>query len=244
MKYKDELYNQYVTTHINQRKRILDNITLAKTARGLRQHFKQFIKIDKTAKIVDLGCGSGALVWWLLQEGYVNTKGVDGSVEQVALAHKLGINSVCLGNVFDFLDQEENYNIIFARDLIEHFDSQSVYDFILQSNSTLVPGGRLILQVPNAESPYFGRIRYGDFTHEQAFTKSSITQVLRATGYENIKIYPWRTMITGPGSLMRNLAWRIVEPIIKLPIYIEAGDWDRPITINMIVCAEKINDKK
>jgi 2-polyprenyl-3-methyl-5-hydroxy-6-metoxy-1,4-benzoquinol methylase len=244
MNYKEELYNNYVTTHINQRKGIIDNSMLVKTADGLRQHFKKFINIDKTSKIVDLGCGSGALVWWLLQEGFSNTKGVDGSIEQVAMAQKLGINTVSLGNVFDFLSKEKNYNVIFARDLIEHFDSQSVFNFLMQSNAALAPGGRLVLQIPNADSPYFGRVRYGDFTHELAFTKSSITQILRATGFENIRIYPWRAMIIGPGSLMRNIAWRIIEPIIKFPIYIEAGDWNRPITINMIVSAEKKIERK
>lgn len=239
MKYKEKLYSRYVTTHINQRKGTINPKEIIRTARGLRQHFKKFINIDKSSKIVDLGCGSGALVWWLSQEGFKNARGIDGSIEQVNLAQHLGIKSVLLGNVFDFLLVEKGFDLIFARDLIEHFDKQSVYDFLVQCNEALLPGGGLVLQIPNADSPYFGRIRYGDFTHEQAFTKSSITQLLRVAGYEDIKIYPWRAMILGPGSFIRNITWRIIEPLIKLPIYIEAGDWNRPVTINMIVTASK-----
>ena len=39
----------------------------------------------------------------------------------------------------------------------------------------LKPGGRWILHTANAESPFYGRVRYGDITHEQAFTQSRST---------------------------------------------------------------------
>jgi len=239
MNFRDVLYKSYVSTHISHRKGLVDIAKVKRQSFGYRQHCNRYLPPDKTARIVDLGCGSGGLVWWLLQAGYSNTVGVDGSSEQVELAHQLGIESVILGDVFEFLDKSNDQSLLLARDLIEHFDKQSVFDFLEKCFASLKPGGCLVLQVPNAESPYFGRVRYGDFTHELAFTVSSITQLLSAVGFEGIEVRPWRPAITGPKSLVRYIAWRLIEPLLKLPIYIESGGRNRIVTMNLIAVAKK-----
>ncbi len=239
MDYKKSLYGQYVTTHINHRKGQADISKLTRQSFGYRQHFGRYLPLDKTACIVDLGCGSGGLVWWLGQSGYSHSVGIDGSTEQVELAHLLGIESVRVGDVFEFLDKNDGQSLLFARDLIEHLDKQSVFDFLEKCFASLKPGGRLVLQVPNAESPYFGRVRYGDFTHELAFTASSITQLLSAVGFEGIEVHPWRPAITGPKSIFRYLAWRLIEPLLKLPIQLESGGKNRIVTMNLIAAARK-----
>jgi cyclopropane fatty-acyl-phospholipid synthase-like methyltransferase len=188
--------------------------------------------------IADLGCGSGSLVWWLQKSGYENSRGVDASPQQVDLASQLGIQDIALGDVFTFLDNAQGYSILFARDLIEHFDKQSVIDFMDRSMKALNPGGKLIIQVPNAESPYFGRIRYGDYTHELAFTSSSLSQLLRAVGYVDVTSFPCRPVIMGAKSLIRYLTWRAIEPILKSPVYIESGR-DCIVTSNIITVARK-----
>lgn len=239
MNFREALYKNYVTTHIAHRKGSVDLKMINRYALGFRQHFETFLPADKASRVADLGCGAGGMVWWLRQSGYVNCKGVDGSIEQVELAHHLGIDSVLLGDVFDFLDKEKEYALFFARDLIEHFDRQLVFDFLEKCLDSLKPGGRIVLQVPNAESPYFGRIRYGDFTHELAFSSSSISQLLRAAGYTDIKVYPWRPAVTGLKSFARYCAWRLMEPMLKLPILIESGGRNRIVTMNLIATARK-----
>lgn len=239
MNYKNSLYRQYVSTHIAHRKGLGDLAGLERQSRAYRQHFGSYLPEDKKAIVADLGCGSGGLVWWLRQHGFENARGVDTSAEQVAQAHRLGINSVSEGDVFSFLAENKGFDALFARDLIEHFDKQTVFDFLARCFSCLATNGILILQVPNAESPYFGRVRYGDFTHELAFTSSSITQLLAAVGFESIQVRPWRPAVTGYSSLLRYLAWRVVEPLLKLPILIESGGRNRIVTMNLIAVARK-----
>lgn len=239
MSYKDSLYMEYVSTHIAHRKGVCDLAGLKRQSRVYKQHFASFLPSNKQANIADLGCGSGGLVWWLQQQGYQNARGVDTSTEQVALARKLGINSVIEGDVFAFLNENNDFDTLFARDLIEHFDKQTVFDFLAQCFSRLAKNGVLILQVPNAESPYFGRVRYGDFTHELAFTSSSITQLLVAAGFQCVEVRPWRPAVTGFSSLLRYLAWRVIEPLLKFPILIESGGRNRIVTMNLIAAARK-----
>jgi 2-polyprenyl-3-methyl-5-hydroxy-6-metoxy-1,4-benzoquinol methylase len=239
MTYKETLYESYVSSHIAHRKGVVDRRALRVQARGHRQHFWKLLPRDQAAAILDLGCGSGGLVWWLRQRGYRNSFGVDGSQEQVALAHHLGITGVSLGDVFTALDHAEQQDLLFARDLLEHLDRQSIFDFLAKCRAALKPGGRLIIQVPNAGSPTFGRVRYGDFTHELAFTESSMKQILGATGFTQVAIYPWRPAVTGVNSLIRYALWRLIEPLLKLPIQIESGGLRRIVTMNLIAVASK-----
>lgn len=239
MDFRQALYQSYVSSHVGQRKSLADPALLQRLARGFRQHYGDFLPDERSSRIADLGCGSGALVWWLQQDGYRDTAGVDGSPEQVDLAHQWGIAAVEQGDVFEFLAGREGYSLLFARDLIEHFDKQSVFDFLLRCREALSPGGRLVLQVPNAESPYFGRVRYGDFTHELAFSAGSMRQLLTATGFADIEVRPWRPAVTSLGSAVRYLAWRVIEPVLKLPIRIESGGGDRIVTMNLIATGRR-----
>jgi len=46
-----------------------------------------------------LGCGHGTLVLFAHQAGYVNTQGIDVSVQQVASARQLGIANITEGDL-------------------------------------------------------------------------------------------------------------------------------------------------
>jgi hypothetical protein len=75
-------------------------------------------------------------------------------------------------------------------DVLEHFDKREVLQFLGLAYKKLSPHGRLILKVPNGANPILaGSSRYIDFTHELLFTEESLSQVLRISGFKNIRIY-------------------------------------------------------
>ena len=237
--YQAALYESYVSTHVAHRKPEFDRRSLNAQARAFNQHFGRFLVESRSARIADLGCGSGGLVRWLTSRGYTNASGVDGSREQVDLAHSCGIKSIEHADVFEYLQRPVQFDLLFARDVIEHFEKQQVFDFLKLCYSRLNAGGTLILQVPNAESPYFGRIRYGDFTHQMAFTRSSITQLFKVAGFASTDVVPWRPAVVGAGSFVRHCLWRMLEPIIALPVLIESGRRRPVVTVNLIAVARK-----
>lgn len=238
MTFRNALYSSYVSGHIAQRKGVADERSLAIQEKIFEAHFGHLLPRTWT-RAADLGCGPGTLVAWLQARGCGMVHGVDLSSEQVANAHELGIANVCQGDIFDFLRDKADYDLLFARDVMEHFERQTVFDFLLACRAALSSGGRLILQVPNAQSPYFGRVRYGDLTHELAFTAGSMRQVLSAAGYSRVAIHPWRPVGYDAKSRLRALAWRAIEPILKAPILIESGAIEAVVTMNLIAVAEK-----
>ena len=47
--------------------------------------------MDTESKILDVGCGTGLLVNALLQQGFRHTRGIDLSVNQIAVAQRRGL---------------------------------------------------------------------------------------------------------------------------------------------------------
>ncbi len=232
------LYKDYVSTHINPRKGPETPETLRARGRTYRAHFGRFLPLNKESRILDVGCGSGALVHWLHRLGYQNSEGIDLSSEQISVGHSLGISSIRVGSLFELSDSKIQYDCIFMRDVLEHFPKSETMRVLQVLRGAIRPGGRLVLQVPNGESPFFGRIRYGDFTHEIAFTRSSLQQILLNSGFYNLTFASAGPVYYSLKSLIRMAIWRLTEWVIKIIMMSDMGSRDAIITQNIIVCAD------
>jgi SAM-dependent methyltransferase len=119
---------------------------------------------------------------------------------------------VVQGDVMEFLkDKVEQYDLISAFDVIEHFRKNEIMPLLALLFRALRPGGRLILQMPNAESPWFGSVAYGDFTHEWFFTPTGLEAVLRMAGFDRFQAIEITPYIHGAKSFLRFWLWRLVH---------------------------------
>ena len=75
----------------------------------------------------------------------------------------------------------------------------------------------------NAESPFFGRVRYGDLTHQQAFTSESLGQLVRLAGFVALRCYEDRPAVHGIASALRRLLWVILRQGSILYLMAESG---------------------
>lgn len=193
---------------------------------------------DKSASILDLGCGNGTLLLYLMSKGYQECFGVDFSEEQVALAHQRGLTKVVRGDLLTFLENHKRpLDCIIALDVFEHFKRDEVLSIVDLCFQRLNPGGRLIIHSPNAASPFFGCIRYGDLTHELAFTKRSIMQLFRAGGFGRIEVYPEGPRVHGLKSAIRCLLWFFISKVMALCLLAETGSADEILTQNLLAVA-------
>lgn len=240
--YKSAFYEKYVTTHIADRKGTATIDEFKIRAKIYQKVFGKLLPSDKTAKILDIGCGNGSVVWWLQRAGYSNASGIDISIEQIEVGRNLGVRNIDHVDLVEFMSCNKNtYDAIIFRDVIEHFHKKEIINILSLCKDSLMANGLIILQVPNAESPFFGRIRYGDFTHEVAFTSTSLHQLLKMTGYDQVKCYPTDPKATGIKSSLRVLAWVFIEKLYKLALFAELGtsQFERIVTQNIIVAATK-----
>jgi SAM-dependent methyltransferase len=208
----------------------------------LRKLVRHHVPAEREVAILELGCGHGALLYALQQAGYKNLCGVDGSPEQVAAAQRLGIARVQQGDVMEVLSATAGgvFDVVVAYDLIEHFTKAELIPLVDEVHRVLKPGGRWIIHVPNAESPFGARMRYADFTHEQAFTRGSISQLLLASGFRSVQCFEDRPVMHGLKSAVRAVLWQCLRAGLLFYMAVETGSLDRRVVFSQNLLAVAI----
>ena len=240
MQFKDTIYRHYVRNHTRP-------LYGTETLEGIRRHFpvwnhyfKRLLPANKDAVLLDIGCGKGSFVYYLQQSGYANARGIDLSEEQVEYGRSLGIANIESADLYACLaDKKQAYDCITAFDVLEHFTRQEVFDILIAVSAALKPGGCFILQSPNGEGLFHTSIFYGDFTHEIAFTESSLRQICLNTGFSGVECFPTGPVPKGIVSTARWLLWQLI--VLKMRFYkmVETGSGKGIFTQNLIAKAIK-----
>ena len=225
--YRGRIYHQYLSARSMLAPSAVDG--LRPRAADLRKLIRQYFPQDRGASILDLGCGHGALIHFARASGYRNIRGVDCSPEQVAAAKHLGIESVREGDLMDTLRclAEESLDCMVTFDVIEHFTKNELLAFVDEVSRVLRCGGRWIIHTPNGESPFCCRMRYWDFTHEIAFTRQSLPQLLLASGFTTVECHSDILAVTGFKRFVRWVIWKSILGMLRLWIAAETGDTAR-----------------
>lgn len=206
-------------------------------------YFRRMIRVcfprDPGISVFDLGCGHGLLLYLLREAGFRNVRGVDSSPEQVATAHRLGIGGVSQEEAVDALRRttDASEDVVIAFDLIEHLTKPELLDLVDQVRRVLRPGGRWVIHTPNGESPFVGRVRYGDFTHELAFTRESLAQLLLSSGFSEVLCFEDRPVIHGLRSAIRAALWRVIRGALLVALAAETGALDRRAVLSQNLLA-------
>lgn len=217
---KKSIYKNYVSVTSGGESITENNFKI----RSFEFYFKKFLPENKQIKILDLGCGDGALLFWLQKHNYNNIIGVDMSSEQIKRAKNMGIDKVFEADIFDWLrEHPDEYDLIVANDLLEHFTKSELRELLELIYNSLKLGGQIFITVPNASSLLAGRIRYGDFTHETSFTYGSLVQILELARFDPIFIFNRRPVVHDFKSAVRFLLWGIVEILLRVYLLIESG---------------------
>lgn len=223
--YKKHLYSEYATTFKNAGK----YIDLAKANKFwpiFKYCMRGWLPNDKKSKIIDLGCGDGTIMHLLKKKcNFSEIYGVDISPNQVALA-KQHMSNVEQGDALEYLRKTNHkFDLILAIDIIEHLNKGEALELIELCYKKLNNGGRVVFQTPNAASPFFGVVRYGDFTHELGFTSNLLSQLLVRAGFKNIVSRESGPIPFGYSffSSLRYLIWQFIRIIYSVISTIETG---------------------
>lgn len=237
---RERIYRQY-TTAASEPLAPATTAGLAPRAAMLRRLIRRYLPTDRSAVILDLGCGHGALIHFMREAGYGNVHGVDVSPEQVAEAGRLGIEGVRQGDLLDTLRglPSSSQDVVIAFDVIEHFTKDELLPLVDEVFRVLKAGGRWVIHAPNGESPFCGAIRYGDMTHEQAFTRQSLPQLLLSSGFLRVECHESAPVPHGMKSAVRSLVWQCIRGLLRLWSAAETGDLggDAIFTRNLLAVA-------
>lgn len=223
MNYRERCYGNYISTHYGYLSPFSQE-QYDLLAKVYAKRFGAYLPLKKDCPIIDVASGAGIFLYFLKKQGYTNLKGIDLSKESVEVARKMGINEVIEADLFEYLPQyPEKFEIIFASEIIEHLKKDEVFKLLDTFLAALKPGGKVILTTPNAGSLFGPALVHIDFTHEIGFTSSSLAQVLRVCGFEEVEIHGMGPIAHDRRSFMRVCLWKVIKGFLKSYHTVEMG---------------------
>jgi len=157
--------------------------------RWMPRWLEPFLPENKESNILDIGCGFGLFMTTMEEKGYSRLTGVDISKSAVELCNKRNMNVSLIENIIDYTDKYtgEKFDFILLSHVLEHIKKDVVIQ-TLESIRTklLVPAGKIIIAVPNAQANTGAYWAYEDFTHETLYTSGSLLFILKAAGFKKI----------------------------------------------------------
>lgn len=181
-------------------------------------------KISNKGKMLDIGCGNGALLQYAKETGW-EVEGLE-LVESIAQFVKENLNiEVQVGNFMDGFSTESEFDLVTFRHVLEHIpDSIKVMNEI---SRLLVPGGYAMMEFPNIEAlslKYRRLLSNLGFKKKYAigyqpghcneFCRESFQYLCDKTGYE---LLDWQTYSY---STIKNAIYKVFNTSTKARVLI------------------------
>lgn len=239
--YRKRIYEKYASFFMDGPLKF--DFAAAKRSEKIYSYFfRDWLPVRKDATILDVACGSGRLLYFFKQQGYTNLVGVDISPEQAQLAREV-VKTVEVGDAIQFLKSHVGcFDLITGMDIIEHLHKDDALVFLESCYAAIIPGGSLILQSLNADSPWASAIRYGDLTHELCFGPRLLGQLLVLCGFSKVMFreqtpIPWGYSIH---STVRFVLWKFIRNVYRCISLVETGgEGSGCFSRTFLICGKK-----
>lgn len=207
----ERLYQHYAEHYARVNRNVDPRQMSARQLRSLDRTYRHLIAgIHSRHRVLDVGCGTGHLLLWLSQHPNLIPVGVDLSKQHLSIAHDaLGDVELRCEDGLQYLRRHSDaFAGIFCFDVLEHVaDDDVLLDWIEAALGALRPGGFLCCRCPNAANLLGGYSRYMDLTHQRAFTRTSLIQLLEAGGFKDCRVVPIRAGALIPGIRTTLESW-------------------------------------
>jgi ubiquinone/menaquinone biosynthesis C-methylase UbiE len=151
-------------------------------------------------EILDVGCGSGAVLHRLTSCGWSNCHGIDFDENAVRIAQSRGLENVKVGSLESLSAGASRYNYILLNHVIEHLPNPC-HDLRVAS-SLLDDNGKIIIRTPNNQSVLAKFLKsnwrgWEPPRHLHVFSKESLDTLANKAGLKVIESYTSNGMLQG-----------------------------------------------
>jgi len=195
------------------------------------------LKLSSNASILEIGFGEGRFLDWARSQGHP-VEGIEIIPEMVERARKRG-HVVHLGPIRQAVSDGRRFDLIAAFDVIEHLSVSEILDLLEDAECVLNPGGRLLLQFPNAGSPFAAPYQIGDITHQTALSEPALKQISQIKGW--VVTQSFNARVTHKTSLKR-IRWgvaHLIRDLIEIICGFAYYGARHPFDPNIIVVLER-----
>lgn len=212
-----------------------------KEHRNIQSSLEYFLKfnIPKNAKILDVGCNCGSLIYNIYRKGYKNVQGIDINKEAIKIGkreYKLLEKKLKIYDGYKIPFKNESFDVVLMFDVIEHIPS--VERFIKEEVYRILrKGGLFIFQTPNKPMNIIFVYIDNNFNpfvkwweeHCSLQTYWSLKKLLMKSGFKEIKIEKYNILTDYNKEKVKKVAGRVGLVLLnissKLPIRLSTNLW-------------------
>jgi 2-polyprenyl-3-methyl-5-hydroxy-6-metoxy-1,4-benzoquinol methylase len=195
--------------------------------------------VPRDAPILEIGPGLGELLECLRTAQFRQIEACDQSPEIIEACARRGFTVHAITSIPDFLaTQTGRYGAVFMIDVLEHLTKTEAFEALRAIVKALRPGGHVIIQVPNMQSPFASTNLYWDITHEVGYTEFSLRQLCSSAGFVDVRLSAYDYPPVGlyrVRRVLRSALYLVVKSILLV------DQWNRGsiFTPNLIARASR-----
>jgi len=194
-----DAYDNYLTDYYEAKLKPSAGYTDFRFAK-FRQNYLTALGRHPNGSLLEVGPGMGEFMLFAEREAGVGpVQGVDYAPDCAAHCQSLGLDVQHIDDLRDWLASRQSvFSTIVMLHVLEHIPKGETVATLAVIREALVPGGTLIVEVPNAGNPWLSGVAlYEDFTHEVGFTSGSLRTVMTRAGFAHVVVagvkVPWRS---------------------------------------------------
>jgi 2-polyprenyl-3-methyl-5-hydroxy-6-metoxy-1,4-benzoquinol methylase len=210
-----QIFDRYVETSFDGPNPSKDKID------QLYANYRRFFPASNSARTLDIGVGRGEMLICMRNLGY-DYYGIDISPSTIEVCRRNNLSCEVVANTASWLRNHEGcFELVTCLDVLEHVPREEVIALLVAIRAGLTASGRLILQVPNLQSPFGYLHHFNDFTHVNGFVEHSLQQVLLAAGFTSINFYGFEERVDPQlkakiALIARPVYWQLIRFLRRL----------------------------
>jgi len=211
--------------------------------------YKRILPSDKSAKILDIGVGSGWFSSICYALGYQNIELADFGCKEKFTDVKNGLDQI--RNVHDvetsikeLLQKEEfhnKYDFIHMSHVLEHIPKYDLISTMDSLNKALSDQGTIFIRVPNLLGPIPFNYRYCTAGHEYGFVPSNLKQMLLVSYFQDIQFHEFDDPVNGLIQIVGSLIRKLYLFHAKIKYRIFEGEMPQCVKPELIISGKKTN---
>ena len=187
------------------------------------REFTDLTHADASMSVLEIGCGTGLFLRYLEACEYREIVGLDMDENLAGALEDLTRSEIHLDDVTSVLKNQlvnRKFDRIVMLDVAEHLQLDVLVELMTLLGTHINPNGRLLLRVPNVESPWGLKMFFGSFDHITPLSSGRMHELGKMTGWSCLGVSPQE-----PGRIFRRLKERLINKILGAMLSYHPDIW-------------------